>query len=49
MSGFAGAKIALIKGNEVLVAQRDDVPGLIYVEMRDFAGGGRGSNESCLE
>lgn len=46
---FIGTKIALIKGDEVLVIQRDDKPGLRFPGMWDFPGGGRESDEAPFE
>ncbi len=49
MNDFRGAKIALLKGDEVLVIQRDDKPGLPNAGLWDFPGGGREGTETPLE
>lgn len=49
MNDFIGVKIALIKGDEVLVILRDDKPGLRYANMWDFPGGAREENETPFE
>lgn len=49
MIDFIGVKIALLKGSEVLVIQRDNHPGLRFAGMWDFPGGGREGNESPFE
>lgn len=49
MTDFIGVKIALIKGDEVLVIQRDNKPGLRYADLWDFPGGAREDNETPFE
>lgn len=49
MSDFIDVKIALIKGDEVLVIQRDNQPGLRFADMWDFPGGGRENDETPFE
>lgn len=49
MTDFIGVKIALIRGNELLVILRDDKPGLRNANLWDFPGGGREGNETPFE
>ena len=49
MDDFSGAKIALFLGDNVLVYQRDDFPGLRYAGMWDLPGGGREGDETPIE
>lgn len=49
MDDFIGVKIAFIKGDRLLVIQRDNKPGLRYANMWDFAGGGREGSETPFE
>lgn len=49
MDDFIGVKVALIRGDKLLVIQRDDKPGLRYANLWDFAGGGREGNETPFE
>lgn len=49
MTDFIGVKIALIKGDELLVIQRDDKPGLRNAGLWDFAGGAREGGETPFE
>lgn len=49
MEDFSGVKIALIKGNELLVILRDNKPGLRFADMWDLPGGGREGNETPFE
>ena len=46
MTGFAGAKIALLHDGAVLTILRDDRPGLPYPGQWDLPGGGREPGES---
>jgi 8-oxo-dGTP diphosphatase len=48
MTGFTGAKLALVCGDDVLVYLRDDVPGLPWAGYWDLPGGGREGDESPL-
>ncbi|MCJ2143633.1 NUDIX hydrolase [Methylobacterium sp. E-066] len=43
---FAGAKIALILGTEILVYRRDDRPDIPFPGLWDLPGGGRETDES---
>lgn len=49
MNSFTGVKIALIKGDEVLVILRDNKPGLRYANMWDFPGGEHEGDETPFE
>lgn len=49
MTEFNGVKIALLKGDELLMIQRDDKPGLRYAGMWDFPGGARENTETPEE
>ena len=46
---FTGVKIALIKGNQVLVSLRDDLPSIPYPNTWDLPGGGREGAETPFE
>ncbi len=43
--GFAGAKLALFLGEELVVLERDDRPGLPWPGYLDLPGGGRENGE----
>ncbi len=49
MKDFTGSKIALINGDELLVIQRDNKPGLHFAGMWDLPGGGREDDETPAE
>ena len=49
MDDYTGVKIALIKGDELLVIQRDNIPNIPYANMWDFAGGAREGGETPFE
>ena len=44
-----GAKLALFLGEELVVIQRDDIPGLLWAGYWDLPGGGREGDETPLE
>lgn len=46
MKDFIGVKVALVHGDDVLMIQRDDKPGLAFADMWDFPGGGREDGET---
>lgn len=46
---FAGAKIALLRGDEVLVYLRDDTPDIPWPGCWDLPGGGREGSETPRE
>ena len=46
---FTGVKIALIKGNQVLVSLRDDLPTIPYPNTWDLPGGGREGAETPFD
>ena len=43
---FAGAKLALFIGEDLVVLERDDSPGIAWPEYLDLPGGGRENGES---
>ena len=47
--GFNGAKIAILRGEEVLTLLRDDRPGIPYPGQWDLPGGGREGTETPFE
>ncbi|HEU4966124.1 MAG TPA: NUDIX hydrolase [Candidatus Saccharimonadales bacterium] len=47
-AAFNGVKVALIKGDDILVIQRDNKPGLQYAGMWDLPGGGREGDETSF-
>lgn len=49
MTDFIGVKVALLKDDEVLIIQRDDIPGLRFAGLWDLPGGGRENNETPFE
>ena len=49
MTEFNGVKIALLNGNDLLMIQRDDKPGLRYAGLWDFPGGARENRETPEE
>lgn len=49
MIDFDGVKIALLIGDDILVIQRDDKPGLRFAGMWDLPGGAREHNETPFE
>lgn len=49
MIDFIGVKLALIKDDQLLVIQRDDLPTIPFPNLWDFAGGGREENETPFE
>lgn len=46
---FIGVKLALLLGDQLVLIQRDDKPGLRYAGLWDFPGGGREGNETPFE
>jgi 8-oxo-dGTP diphosphatase len=48
-SSFAGAKIALLCGSNLITIQRDDIEGLWAAGKWDFLGGGRENAETPFE
>ncbi len=46
---FTGVKAALLLGNEVVIIQRDNKPGLPFAGLWDLPGGGREGDESPFE
>ncbi|MGR3434098.1 MAG: NUDIX domain-containing protein [Shimia sp.] len=46
---FHGAKLALFLGPDLLVIQRDDIPGIAFPGHWDLPGGGREADESPVE
>lgn len=49
MPDFDGAKIAILRGDDVLTLQRDDLPHIPYPGEWDLPGGGREAGETPLE
>ena len=49
MADFDGAKIAILRGEDVLTLLRDDRPGLQYSNQWDLPGGGREDDETPVE
>ncbi|HEX8227559.1 MAG TPA: NUDIX hydrolase [Candidatus Saccharimonadales bacterium] len=49
VDNFTGVKIALLLGSELLIIQRDDIPGLSFAGLWDFPGGGRDAGETPFE
>ena len=46
---FAGAKVMIFLGQDLLVLRRDHAPGLVWPGMLDFPGGGREGTETPLD
>lgn len=46
---FDGAKVAILRGNDVLVIRRDDKPNIPFPDCWDFPGGGREYGETPFE
>ncbi|MFZ4748328.1 MAG: NUDIX domain-containing protein [Sphingomonas sp.] len=46
---FAGAKLAAMLGDALLVYRRDDKPGIPFPDMLDLPGGGREGDETPAE
>jgi 8-oxo-dGTP diphosphatase len=46
---FDGAKVAILRGNDVLVIRRDDKPDIPWPNCWDFPGGGRENDETPFE
>lgn len=46
---FDGAKIAILRRNDVLVIRRDDKPDIPWPDCLDFPGGGREGSETPFE
>ena len=46
---FNGAKIAILRGADVLSLQRDDIPTILFPGEWDLPGGGREGQESPFE
>lgn len=49
MADFDGAKIAILRGEDVLTLLRDDRPDLQYSNQWDLPGGGREDDETPIE
>jgi 8-oxo-dGTP diphosphatase len=49
MTDFDGAKIAILRGDDVLTLQRDDRPDIPYPGEWDLPGGGRECNETPIQ
>lgn len=49
MSEFGGAKIAILRGDDVLTLQRDDFPHIPYPGEWDLPGGGREAGETPVQ
>ena len=49
MADFDGAKIAILRGEDVLTLLRDDRPDLPYSNQWDLPGGGREDDETPVE
>ncbi|GAA3856574.1 NUDIX hydrolase [Celeribacter arenosi] len=49
MSEFDGAKIAILRGDDVLTLQRDDIPTIPFPGEWDLPGGGREGHETPFE
>ena len=46
---FDGAKVAILRGNDVLVIRRDDKPNIPWPDCWDFPGGSRENDETPFE
>jgi 8-oxo-dGTP diphosphatase len=46
---FHGAKLALVRGDDLIVILRDDIPTIPWPGFWDFPGGGREGDESPLD
>ena len=49
MSDFGGAKIAILRGADVLTLLRDDISTIPFPNMWDLPGGGREKNEAPFD